>query len=96
MNRSEQLLREGLSIAGVRGDYSDIAERLEDLLQSMGREHEAKELGRQAETPTSASAQGQQPLDHRHSVAADKRPKAGKNDPCPCGSGRKFKKCCGA
>ena len=24
------------------------------------------------------------------------RPKAGRNDPCPCGSGRKFKKCCGA
>lgn len=21
-------------------------------------------------------------------------PKAGRNDPCPCGSGRKFKKCC--
>jgi uncharacterized protein YecA (UPF0149 family) len=20
--------------------------------------------------------------------------KAGRNDPCPCGSGRKFKKCC--
>jgi len=20
----------------------------------------------------------------------------GRNDPCPCGSGRKFKKCCGA
>jgi SEC-C motif-containing protein len=23
-------------------------------------------------------------------------PKVGRNDPCPCGSGRKFKKCCGA
>ena len=23
-------------------------------------------------------------------------PKAGRNDPCPCGSGRKFKKCCAA
>jgi len=22
--------------------------------------------------------------------------KIGRNDPCPCGSGRKFKKCCGA
>ena len=21
--------------------------------------------------------------------------KTGRNDPCPCGSGRKFKKCCG-
>lgn len=24
------------------------------------------------------------------------RSKVGRNDPCPCGSGRKFKKCCGA
>ena len=23
-------------------------------------------------------------------------PRAGRNDPCPCGSGRKYKKCCGA
>jgi uncharacterized protein len=23
------------------------------------------------------------------------RPKIGRNDPCPCGSGKKFKKCCG-
>ncbi len=31
-------------------------------------------------------------------VATIKRetPKAGRNDPCPCGSGEKYKKCCGA
>jgi uncharacterized protein YecA (UPF0149 family) len=22
--------------------------------------------------------------------------KIGRNDPCPCGSGKKYKKCCGA
>ncbi|WP_415242478.1 SEC-C metal-binding domain-containing protein [Zhongshania sp.] len=22
-------------------------------------------------------------------------PKVGRNEPCPCGNGRKFKKCCG-
>ena len=27
-------------------------------------------------------------------VQADKTP--GRNDPCPCGSGKKYKKCCGA
>jgi len=30
------------------------------------------------------------PVPVRHS-----EPKAGRNDPCPCGSGKKFKKCCG-
>jgi len=24
------------------------------------------------------------------------QPKTGRNEPCPCGSGRKFKKCCGS
>ena len=28
-------------------------------------------------------------------AAADLPPKPGRNDPCPCGSGRKFKMCCG-
>jgi len=27
---------------------------------------------------------------------AASRAKAGRNDPCPCGSGKKYKKCCGA
>ena len=24
-----------------------------------------------------------------------KKPKVGRNEPCPCGSGKKYKKCCG-
>jgi hypothetical protein len=28
-------------------------------------------------------------------VAQSKRKKVGRNDPCPCGSGKKYKKCCG-
>ena len=26
----------------------------------------------------------------------NKGPRIGRNDPCPCGSGKKYKKCCGA
>jgi len=35
---------------------------------------------------------------HHHAAQAPVRvaPKAGRNDPCPCGSGKKHKKCCGA
>ena len=28
--------------------------------------------------------------------AAPQAPRISRNDPCPCGSGRKFKRCCGA
>jgi hypothetical protein len=31
---------------------------------------------------------------YRQSVMAVKKVKIGRNDPCPCGSGKKYKKCC--
>jgi hypothetical protein len=32
----------------------------------------------------------------RREPRVNPHPKVGRNDPCPCGSGKKFKKCCGA
>ncbi|NLN01655.1 MAG: DUF1186 domain-containing protein [Lentisphaerae bacterium] len=37
---------------------------------------------------------GQPPSDHAWPAASEG--KVGRNDPCPCGSGKKYKKCCGA
>jgi hypothetical protein len=34
--------------------------------------------------------------DHDHAPAAAPAKEVGRNDPCPCGSGKKYKKCCGA
>lgn len=34
-------------------------------------------------------------LDQKKSGTIVKGPKVGRNDPCPCGSGKKYKKCCG-
>lgn len=34
-------------------------------------------------------------LEERKSGTIVKGPKIGRNDPCPCGSGKKYKKCCG-
>jgi preprotein translocase subunit SecA len=36
---------------------------------------------------------GENPAETEGAVAATK---VGRNDPCPCGSGKKYKKCCGA
>lgn len=38
----------------------------------------------------------QQPLRQGKKVPIVTGPKIGRNDPCPCGSGKKYKKCCGA
>jgi len=37
-----------------------------------------------------------EPMDYRPPVPiVEHSPKIGRNDPCPCGSGKKYKKCCG-
>ena len=33
--------------------------------------------------------------EQKNSTTVVKPPKIGRNDPCPCGSGKKYKKCCG-
>ena len=35
-------------------------------------------------------------LEQKKSGTVVKGKKVGRNDPCPCGSGKKYKKCCGA
>ena len=47
---------------------------------------------KQTESPALAAANSIR----ANTVAPIKRtaPKVGRNDPCPCGSGKKFKKCC--
>jgi preprotein translocase subunit SecA len=42
-----------------------------------------------------AAAVGSEQTKKRPVVKAEKQ-KVGRNDPCPCGSGKKYKKCCGA
>jgi len=50
--------------------------------------------------PQESSGPSNQPEPGQESRAVDPivntLPKVGRNDPCPCGSGKKFKKCCGA
>jgi uncharacterized protein YchJ len=123
LNRCEQILREGFSIANVR-DRADIADRLADVCEEQGRAEEVKEFRRQAErsaatvevsrTVSSAGKILRQktqvnlggagvPLSELSNVADSlrgtsmpaTRQKVGRNEPCPCGSGKKFKKCCG-
>ncbi len=47
--------------------------------------------------PAAGSAAGREPQkrDGRPATITRDNPKVGRNDPCPCGSGKKYKKCCG-
>jgi SEC-C motif domain protein len=44
---------------------------------------------------TGAGLIGQRPQASAPQPARANAPKVGRNDPCPCGSGKKYKKCCG-
>lgn len=50
--------------------------------------HEYWEPVRRALVPAGAGESG--PVPFRHAL-----PKVGRNAPCPCGSGKKYKRCCG-
>lgn len=103
--RAEQILRRGYAVTGVR-EAEHIAGRVADICDRTGRPDEAGEFGRQAETDrqraarrgTGATARVAPTASGGGSRARKQQlaGKTGRNDPCPCGSKKKFKKCCGA
>jgi SEC-C motif-containing protein len=50
----------------------------------------------EGESHTHEEGQGHDHHHHPVQTVVREAPKVGRNDPCPCGSGKKFKKCCGA
>ncbi|MFW6061281.1 MAG: SEC-C metal-binding domain-containing protein, partial [Planctomycetota bacterium] len=56
--------------------------------QMQGYDHLAQDVAAQQQ-----AAQPQQ--QQKPKTITREVPKVGRNDPCPCGSGKKFKKCCG-
>ncbi len=85
--KSEGILKRALSQESLQ-DRSDVLERAIDLYGELGNHQEAdalkKELGALARL---------EPTKHINTPVRSE--KVGRNDPCPCGSGKKYKKCCG-
>jgi len=97
-DRAEKLLHRGYRVPRVR-DRDFIAERLQEVCEETGRPDEARQFAKQAERlrpkPLYPAAEPTPSLAPPPGPTA-RRVKVGRNDPCPCGSGRKFKKCCGS
>lgn len=91
------MYRSGLEFAGDdRYTRLGALERLLPLLDELGRSPEADALGaaedqreKAARITAQAEAAGAEEVPFVHTT-----PKIGRNDPCPCGSGKKHKKCC--
>jgi preprotein translocase subunit SecA len=54
------------------------------------------ETGEVQSTMDEATAARQRPVAAAAGLAAGGMPRVGRNDPCPCGSGKKYKHCHGA
>ena len=88
-SRAEQAFRDALAMARAHGGASGIADANERLVRLLagepGREQEANTAAQEMQRASRAAYGGSR-------VAV----KIGRNDPCPYGSGRKYKRCCGA
>lgn len=88
---AEALIRRVLDAARDDQETRDDARiALTELLEDLGRADEAAVL--LAESRASLDDADTRELARRDAMIAD----VGRNDPCPCGSEKKFKKCCGA
>jgi preprotein translocase subunit SecA len=91
--RAQQILEEGLAVKDLE-DRDALVERLTELYRQTGQHEKAQQLARVQPAPRVASSFRQDipsPADHG---SGDPHVRVGRNDPCPCGSGKKFKKCC--
>jgi preprotein translocase subunit SecA len=85
--------------------FEDLMDRIEDdtirflfLLQPVDEKKTAEEAERRQRRQQMMMSQQQQAAASGGSVATQVKrdtPKVGRNDPCPCGSGKKYKKCHG-
>lgn len=73
-------------VASIREDTA----RLMLTVQIRSEEEPKRE---QVAKPIATSSDG---TDVRRPIRKTAAQKVGRNDPCPCGSGKKYKKCCGA
>jgi preprotein translocase subunit SecA len=83
------------------GLFEDLMSRIEEdtlrflfLLQPVEEQKQAERIERRQRQQFTASSPGNGGDGATRQVKRDS-PKVGRNDPCPCGSGKKFKKCHG-
>jgi len=84
---AEAYYRRSLAESHTSLERSEALTRLVGLLCEVGRERDASVLLQQEEARLPAQ---------RPAPIVRDAPKVGRNDPCPCGSGKKYKKCHGA
>jgi hypothetical protein len=74
----------------------EIEETAYGYYKIMGIDHHDLSIWKQIADEKDSAFNAEMENDRHLSVIAPIQLKVGRNDPCPCGSGKKYKKCCGA
>lgn len=93
MEMAERSYRDALKQTVKDYDRDGVLERLIPMLENLGREDEVRALKADEESRRAEKSTG--PADETPAGARPASPKIGRNDLCPCGSGKKYKKCHG-
>lgn len=94
--KAMRILKKALEIEGLQ-DRFHVLERLDDLFMEMGMHQEAAEVRQKVldEMKTKNASRPKVTLPPLIKAVPVTSAKIGRNEPCPCGSGFKHKKCCG-
>ncbi len=76
----------------IKKRFIDIAKRMEKDGVDFKSIRQMKKWMKDHESELRAEQAGTQKVE----TVVHEGPRIGRNDPCPCGSGKKYKKCCGA
>jgi len=85
--------REGLGL--FKEMQIAINAQITSLLSHIGAGAFVAEEEKLKETQKGMKMAGAEGKEDNSSISAKNKSEAGRNDPCPCGSGKKYKKCCG-
>ena len=83
------------------GDWKGELTLRRDLLRKIARKRlrvsyeDPEQDPEEATSPPAPSMETFEPEPSSETTIVNESPRPGRNDPCPCGSGKKFKKCCG-
>ncbi len=87
--------KEKLKEPGVKQKFVEIAKRMERDGVNLKSIRQMKKWLKDHESELRGIGGAMEQPSQKVETVVNEGPKIGRNDPCPCGSGKKYKKCCG-
>ncbi len=86
-NKAVDILKKALAVENLQ-DREEVKLRLKELYYDLG-------MTKEGDAIVVNHRQRKQFREHKFKLPSVRVVKVGRNEPCPCGSGKKYKKCCG-